>query len=184
MEAELADILRQLDSVDAALKRVVDGLAHEQLLWRPGAKKWSITECFDHLAIVDSMDLPGFRSAAAEARKGGATGRGPFRYGVLSGWFVSAMEPPVRRFKASSPGRYISRDAVNPSEVFRRFFTVHEELRAFIVEADGVDLARVKVRSPVGPAGLKMSLGRRLQLIAAHDRRHVWQAEQVRRALP
>jgi hypothetical protein len=184
MEAELADIMRQLDSVDAASKRVVDGLAREQLLWRPGATKWSITECFDHLVIVDGMDLPGFRSAAAEARKEGATLKGPFRYGVLSGWFVSAMEPPVRRFKASSSGPYVPRAELDPSAVIQRFFAVHEELRAFIVEADGVDLARVKVRSPVGPAGLKMSLGRRLQLIAAHDRRHVWQAEQVTRALP
>ena len=35
---------------------------------------------------------------------------------------------------------------------------------------------------PIGP-GLLMSLGCRLQMITTHDRRHIWQAQQVRAAL-
>jgi hypothetical protein len=53
-----------------------------------------------------------------------------------------------------------------------------------IAKANGLDLARIKVPSPAGP--FKFGLGQRIALLAAHDRRHLWQAWQVRknRAFP
>ena len=52
------------------------------------------------------------------------------------------------------------------------------ELQKLARDLEGIDLQRVKVRSPL-PL-LKMSLGARLQLTCAHGRRHLYQARQVR----
>lgn len=47
-----------------------------------------------------------------------------------------------------------------------------------IQEADGLDLARAKTRWPF--KWTKMPLGALLTHMTTHDRRHLWQAEQVR----
>ena len=44
--------------------------------------------------------------------------------------------------------------------------------------ADGVALDEVRVRSPFVPL-IRMDLGTAFTVIAAHQRRHLWQAEQV-----
>jgi len=48
-----------------------------------------------------------------------------------------------------------------------------------IKTADGFDLRRVRRRSPVLPL-MKWSLGTMFALVLAHERRHIWQARQVR----
>jgi len=124
------------------------------------------------------MDVPGMHSTIEAARQAGITGRGPFRYGLVSGWFVKSMDAPVKRFKVSAPGAYVPKLVTDPHATIEEFLRIQTEIRQLVRSADGLDLARVKVRLPLGP-GLKMSLGRRFQLLAAHDRRHLWQARQV-----
>jgi hypothetical protein len=52
-------------------------------------------------------------------------------------------------------------------------------LTELIQKADGLDLARAK--TPFGDLKWpKMPLGARLAHLTTHDRRHLWQAEQVR----
>lgn len=48
--------------------------------------------------------------------------------------------------------------------------------------ADGLDLARIKVTSPVTRL-LRLSLGQWLAGLAGHQRRHLWQARQVKTEL-
>jgi hypothetical protein len=48
-----------------------------------------------------------------------------------------------------------------------------------VSQANGLDLERIKVASPAGP--VKFPLGQRIALLAAHDRRHLWQAWEVRK---
>jgi hypothetical protein len=61
---------------------------------------------------------------------------------------------------------------------------VSAEFRRLALSARGLDLASVKCEFPTLPALLRpfvrMPLGARLNLLTAHDRRHLWQAEQVR----
>jgi hypothetical protein len=45
-------------------------------------------------------------------------------------------------------------------------------------QANGLDLARAKVRSPTY-AWLRFSLGSGFALMLAHERRHLWQARNV-----
>ena len=45
-------------------------------------------------------------------------------------------------------------------------------------QANGLDLARAHVASPAA-AWLRFSLGSGFELMAAHERRHLWQARKV-----
>jgi hypothetical protein len=45
-------------------------------------------------------------------------------------------------------------------------------------QANGLDLGRARVRTPVA-TWLRMSLGSGFALLAAHERRHLWQARRI-----
>ena len=59
-------------------------------------------------------------------------------------------------------------------EVVPEFLSIHGRMLELVVEANGLDLAAIKVRSPAGP--VKFGLGQRIALLDKHDRRHFWQA--------
>jgi hypothetical protein len=63
--------------------------------------------------------------------------------------------------------------------VVAEFVSIHGRIRELVVESNGLDLARIKVQSPF--PWVKFSLGQRLALLAAHDRRHLRQAWEVRK---
>jgi hypothetical protein len=111
-------------------------------------------------------------------RAAGLIGKGPFPYGYLSRTFVRFSEPPVKlKFKA--PNVYQPPSAQSKDKVVAEFIAIHDQLLELISKSNGLDLARVKVRVIPFPR-LKFSLGQRFALLAAHDRRHLRQAWEVR----
>ncbi|MDP8991389.1 MAG: hypothetical protein M3N41_15070, partial [Acidobacteriota bacterium] len=140
-------------------------------------------QCLSHLNVVDGQDLAPLRAAIADGKARHLTGGGPFTYGFLSRKFVSSMEPPVQR-KFKAPKNYIPAGESDPQATLAEFRRISRDLRVLAQSAIGLHLARVKTSMPALPAGLrafvKMPLGARFELITAHDRRHLWQAEAVR----
>lgn len=59
------------------------------------------------------------------------------------------------------------------------FLSLQDQLEKRMTQADGLDLGRVRVSSPISRS-IKMSLGQSFALVLAHERRHLWQARQVR----
>ena len=157
-------------------KSLTAGLSAAQMNWRPQPGKWSIAQNLDHLNF-------GYRyfdtiaSSIAAARAKGIIGNGPFRYGWLSRWIMKSMEPPPKRkFKAAkictpSPD-------VDAAKALADYFRRTARLTELIQKADGLDLARAK--TPFGAKWAKISLGALLAHVTTHDRRHLWQVEQVR----
>jgi hypothetical protein len=92
--------------------------------------------------------------------------------------FVASNEPPPRRrvrtFKPYRPAPQLTRDAVMGT-----FSDWQERLAERIRAADGVDLRRARRRSPILPL-VRWSLGTMFAGVLAHERRHIWQARQVR----
>ena len=62
-----------------------------------------------------------------------------------------------------------------------RYLATHDEARAFIQEFADIDLAGTHFPNPF-IRGLRWSLATGLHVLPAHERRHVWQAWNVRRA--
>jgi hypothetical protein len=55
----------------------------------------------------------------------------------------------------------------------------HKSLEQLVRDANGVDLAKVKVPSPITSL-IRYNLGMAFWIQTAHDRRHLWQAREVR----
>jgi hypothetical protein len=177
-DPQIEGIIGQFTSVLRDIEGIVAGLDDAQFNWRPEPTRWSIGECFDHLNQLNGRYAVVLARVIQEARAAGRTGQGPFTYGFVGRYLLAATEPPVRRrtgtFKAYRPGSQLAKDAV-----MERFRETHEQLIALAGEASGLNLARIKVPSPVTSL-LRLPLGMIFLLLAAHDRRHIWQARNVR----
>jgi hypothetical protein len=132
-----------------------------------------------HLNVLDGLDVPAIADSIAAGRAAGFTGTGPFHYGFLSRKFVSLSEPPVK-FKFKAPRVYQPPSDQPRDKVLAEFMETHNRLLELVCKSNGLDLARIKVGTPFR---IKFSLGQRFALLAAHDRRHLRQAWEVRRHL-
>jgi len=177
---ELEGYLRQIDAVTQDAHALVAGLSDAQFGWRPGTGRWSVAECLDHLNRSIALTLPAFDRSIADARARELRGRGPFRYGWFAKWLVRDMEPPARR-RYRTVNRLVPGSDGRTDAVHQEFVALREALARRVRDADGLDLKRAKVQSPVTRL-LRMPLGAYFAMILAHDRRHLWQANQVRAA--
>jgi hypothetical protein len=175
---DLQEYRRQIEAVNEDARDLIAGLSEPQFNWVRAPGHWSIAECLDHLTVTNRELLEEIKRAVSDARNRGLKASGPFRYGMIGNLLVRSMEPPVKmKFKA--PKIFKPRLEQSLEMTARDFFAVQDEALRLISEANGINLARVKVTSPVTRL-FKLSLGQVFSLIATHDRRHLWQARQVK----
>jgi hypothetical protein len=183
MSEDLAILISEMDANLSHLESIATGLSHEQFNWRPEPGQWSIGQCVTHMNIVNGCDIPPLRTAIESGRARGLTGAGPYRYGSLTRKFIADMDVPVKR-KFKAPKSYLPPSDSELGSAVAEYTRLNAELRKLAVSANGLDLVRVKTELLALPRPLrlfvKMALGARLTVIATHDRRHLWQAEQVR----
>lgn len=180
LHMDLRNYLRQINDATDMAQRVVAGLAENQIRWAPAAGRWSVAECVGHLNATNAAYLPIIEAAIREGRRAGLTGPGPYRHGWLVNWFIRSMEPPPRR-RYKRPKVFTPEVPAAGVDVLPKFFAYQDDIVRCIRESDGLDLGRVRLVSPAARF-LRMSLGQAFALLAAHERRHLWQARQVTEA--
>jgi hypothetical protein len=140
-----------------------------------------MAQCFEHLNATAREFMPAIDRAMADARARGLTGSGPFVYSMFERLFLRATEPPPR-LRMPAP-RVLKPAPDRPmTAVLGEFTQWQDRLGERIRLADGLDLQRVRGRSPAFPL-FTWSLGSLFAITLAHERRHLWQAREVRKAL-
>jgi hypothetical protein len=177
---DLTACREQIDANRSAARELSARHSEAQLFWKPGARTWSIAECFLHMAATARLYLGAIDTAIEEARSRGLTGMPPFHHPWTSRWFVRTFEPPPGiRFPAPKPFR--PPEAGPPFEpILGAFLALGPEIGARLDAARGLDLGRARVVSPVVPL-FRLSLGMAFSLLAVHERRHLYQATEVTR---
>lgn len=177
---DLQAIAAAYDALERDAQALVSGLTEGLGTWRPDAGSWSVAECLDHLAVTNRVYLEAMTPPADVARAAGRARRGPALPGLLGGWFVRSLEPPVK-VKARAPSKIAPRTSPPLAEAFVRFTASQAEVREFLSTYADIDLASVRFPNPF-VRGIRFSLATGLHAIAAHERRHLWQARRVRDA--
>jgi hypothetical protein len=175
---DLQEVIEDLAAVEHDAERIVTPLDDEQFNWSPAPRAWSIAQCLDHLNASNARYFEAATEAVARAEANGLTRRGPIQPSFAGRWFVGVLEPPVR-FKARAPGTIRPARHRHKAEVWPEFVRQHTHMRASIAAWGHVDLNRAVFPNPLGRFG-RVRAGTALCIIAAHDRRHVWQASRVR----
>ena len=137
-----------------------------------------MAQCLAHLNVVGAIQLPRIEASIRLAREQSVVGSGPYRHGFVGDCFVSLTEPPPK-IRLKAPKRMTPPPAESPSKTMFSFFALQDRLQEQIRQANGVDLGRVKVPSPIAD-WLRFTLGQSFALIAGHERRHLWQSWQIR----
>lgn len=175
-------MLDQIDAIKRDGEAVASGLGEAQFNWHPGKGRWSIADCLQHLNVGVTKALPAFDEAIAKGRSRGQLASGPFKYGWFSRMVAGSMEPPPKfRMKTPAMLRVPMTATYRAAELLPEFARVRDRLAERVRQADGLDLARVRTVSPINRL-LRLPLGAYFQFMISHDRRHLWQAWQVRNA--
>jgi len=180
LNPEIERLLYQVKVIEEEATGLFDGLSQSQFNWHPTPGSWSLGQCFDHLNITAKKYLDNLEAAIAAARSGGQLGEGPYVYGFLGRMFQRMTLPPVKR-RFSAPAVFRPAADKKMDAVVNEWSQVHDRMKKVIESANGIDLQRVKVASPASNL-LKISLGMGFWILTAHEKRHLWQARNVRNA--
>ncbi|MDX1492537.1 MAG: DinB family protein [Longimicrobiales bacterium] len=170
---DLDDLLAEIDRQHHEVEDLFAAVSRETAVWRPDPTRWSMTGHLEHLSIVNEAYVGAMEAAVERARdRGGAISEGPYRHPWISRRFVRMMEPPPRRrvrtFRAMRPEADL-----DPVAAVRRFQECHRRLEGLVEAARGLDLGKVRFGSPFFGL-LRLSLGAGMELVLAHNRRHLW----------
>lgn len=180
MNPDTQSMLDQLEAIKKEGAAVAMGLSDAQFNWQPGPGRWSIGQCLNHLNVGVLEVLPAFDRAIAEGRAKGKLSPGPFHYGWFSRFMIREMEPPPkRRMKTPLKGSWGDNHRV--AMLLPEFARVRDLLAERVRQSDGLDWARIRTISPVNRL-IRLPLGAYFAFILAHDRRHLWQAREVRKS--
>ena len=181
LPAALQSLIDQIDTCESEAERLLADMGDDDINAAPPYGGWSVAQCLEHLALMNDFYLRGWHEAVQEATSGK---RGPFkglRPTFIGQWFARSLEPPVKMkskaIAAVRPGARFSRD-----EILARYRDSHDGYRRLVRSAATVDVNRI-VRPNAIVNTVRMRLATVLLVIPAHDRRHLWQAANVKRAL-
>jgi len=175
---QLDAILDQVEKADLKAKELVVGRSVAQLTTNIESTSWSVAQCLDHLAQTTNAFLPAISAAMAGAPRL-ATNRA-LRTGTLTRLFIRNLEPPYRlRFKVLAPLIPRQHDF---NSAWDAFAESQVQLSKTIQSAAGLAIDQVKIESPVY-ARFNYNVYGAFRMLAAHERRHLWQMEQILKAL-
>ncbi len=172
------EVATQLDAIRAMTSEVCAGLDGAQFNWQPdGGRRWSIAQCFDHLAKTTT--LYGRRiDEAIEAETIGLE-RVEAHPNLMGHLLIWSIEPPSR-IRVPTQSSLQPPSTLDPGEVRRAFSDSLDHLASLTGRALHVDASRVKYRNPLARDTRLFNVATGILVMLAHNRRHLEQARRVR----
>jgi len=180
LPAQLAQVKEELLYARERARAVCKGLDGTTWTVRPPAGGWSIGECITHLNLTSESYLPLIDEALRDGRARNLTGAGPFGLGPVAWALQRFLEPPYK-IKTTTAAAFAPATPDPMDATLERFDALQQQVQGRIDRSAGLALDRLRVVSPFD-ARIKYNLYAAFCLIATHQRRHLWQAEQVRAA--
>jgi hypothetical protein len=179
MHAQLIEIEREFESALERLHALRKKVPAATWSRRPAPERWSPGECVAHLNLTSATMLPLVRAGIEQARRSGSPA--PTRYRRdLTGWLLWKSLGQVGRFKTRTIPAWVPSGERAPDDLVAEFERLQAEQIACVRESEGVPIQAVKITSPVD-ARARYNVFSALSILARHQHRHLWQAEQAAR---
>jgi hypothetical protein len=174
---QLAELVGELRAATDHARVLAAGIDEEGFARRPAAERWSPAECLAHLNLTTRAFLPLIDEALARGRASGRQASGGYRRDLVGFLLGRSLEPPPR-FRMPTTAPFVPSGMRSRDELVGEFVVLQEELIHRVEQASGLDLNRLRVASAFNPR-LKYNLFSCFSVLAAHERRHLWQAERA-----
>ena len=170
---QLADLRRQFDAVSQDVRKLTESLSGAQLKQQPKKGGWSIAECIQHLTATNHLYIPILNSAL----QGAPSGNGPYKMdwrGRLLKWL---LEPPYRSKVKTIPS--LEPKIEDMHRVLPDFIVSQHQFMDAMGPWQGRALDKVLITSPFNKR-LRYNIYSLFNVVAAHQRHHLWQAQRVK----
>jgi hypothetical protein len=157
------------------------GLTPEQFTMQPEAGKWSVAECILHLNVTAAVVQRLMEKAMAQGRQEKKLGAGPFHIGLKGRLLVWIAEPPPKFRIPAPPHLRPPAQIDDPVRLLPDFLKAQDEWERLMRESAGLDLSNIKVGKRFSPFRATLAAG--FPWMMAHQRRHLCQAENVKKQL-
>ena len=140
---------------------------------------WSILECLNHLHGTFEDYVPKIEQAIQQNSRSAGPVASPLLFLESERAFLTQAEPPIGAGSAAPP-LLVRTPAASPDRIADQLPPLRARYSAAIPSIPELDLANIFIDGLIDPR--VQSLGGIVALLAAYDRRHIWQTERIRRA--
>lgn len=172
------EVATQLDAIHAKATGICTGLDSAQFNWQPdNGQRWSIAQCFDHLAKTTALYGARLEDAIDSAPAGHE--RDTAHPNLLGRLLIWSIEPPARIRVRAQPGLQPP-STLDAADVRRAFSDSLDYLSNLAARALRIDASRVKYANPLAGNIRAFNVATGILVLLAHNRRHLHQAQRVR----
>lgn len=175
-----------IEQFQDAKDRAVDfcePLGHEKFVQRPHEDTWSVGECYSHLNTFGQQYLKQVRKGLEEAPRDQQPKPEDQAYPPRILWklAIAFFAPPYKiKVKTVKPFHPETKAHLKKEQVLNDYIQMQQEFIDLLNDARvaSIDLGSTKVSNPLISLA-KMRLSECFAVVEVHQRRHMWQAEQV-----
>jgi hypothetical protein len=167
----------QFAAISGSFQSLVKSAGPDLCCKRLSPTAWSAAECIQHLSLSADAYFPVWQQVIATAGPRKAEMNAPYRidfWGRLLCWI---LEPPAR-IRSRTPAPFQPGECGRIDQVIDEFLDRQERIVAALRRCRGRAIDEVKMASPVD-SRVRYSVWSSFVVNAAHQRRHLWQAEQA-----
>lgn len=180
LHPQLIEIVGQLDDASERARQIAGSLDREQMRQRSAPNKWSIAECLVHLSLSSQAEIAVLDEVFARTTTPESSNKAIYKMDLLGGFLKWTLEPPPMFWSKLKTTQEFQPINVEPVErALPDFLDLQEQVKIRVRQANGLPLDRIKVVSPFNRK-VKYNLLSCFHILLAHERRHLWQAEQIK----
>jgi hypothetical protein len=173
LSPQLAELRQQFEACSERARHILTANAEAAVKQRTPKGGWSAMECVEHLTLTTKNYEPNFQDGFGRAQAGSEPYKKDFK-GRFLAWI---MDPPYRMGVKTRPG-FEPVNLGTPEKVLADFLASQNVMFARLEQANGLALDKTLVESPF-KKGFFYNMYSLFHILAAHQRRHLWQAEQA-----
>ena len=173
----LDELEAQFALISGRFQTLVASAGAEACARPPAPGSWSAAECLHHLSLSADAYFPVWQQIIATAGPRKTAMNAPYKVDFWGRFLSWILEPPAR-IRSKTPAPFQPIDCGKVDEVLNGFLDRQERIVAALRRCRGRAIDEVKMASPVD-SRIRYSIWSSFVVNAAHQRRHLWQAEQA-----
>ena len=174
---QIQSLIDEIESATLRAKELIAGRSEAELSTNLGST-WSVAQCLDHLAKTTNAFLRPVSEAVSNAPL--LTTNRRLQTGSVTRVLIKALEPPYKLHFKVLPRIAPSQHSIQTA--WSAFEESQDLLAKTTQSAIGLAIDKMRIESPVY-ARLSYNVYGALRMLTAHQRRHLWQIEQILKAL-